>query len=96
MNNEMNQERPEPVLMTCGHVANCKQVLSDGTRIPACTICGCSTIAEEKPSLDGRKARCFYCSCKKEPVDSNYRLAFFEYKPSEEYDKYYCGCYGWN
>lgn len=33
------------------------------------------------------------CHCEK---DSSSKLAFFEYKPSEEFDKFYCGCHSWN
>lgn len=31
-----------------------------------------------------------------EAVDSSWDLAFFQHKPNEEYDEYYCGCYGWD
>ena len=48
------------ILMKCGHSANSEKVLKDNTRIPACAICGCSEIAENKPDLTGRKARCAY------------------------------------
>lgn len=80
------------ILMKCGHSANAKQVLKDGTRIPCCAICTCSEIAENKPDLSGRKAR---CSCRRE-TDSKYSLPFFEHKPGNLYDVYYCGCQGWD
>lgn len=34
------------------------------------------------------------CKCGKVP--SSLDLAFFEYKPNEEHDKFYCGCFGWD
>ncbi len=33
------------------------------------------------------------CMCE---VDSDPSLAFFEHKPDEDYDRYYCGCWGWD
>lgn len=33
------------------------------------------------------------CHCEQ---PSNTDLAFFEYEPEEEYDKYYCGCHSWD
>ena len=37
--------------MKCGHSANAEQVLNDGTKIPACAICGCTDIEDNKPKL---------------------------------------------
>jgi hypothetical protein len=92
--------------MACGHSANAEQVLEDGTRIPACAICNCNKISEEQIDLTGRKARCGYygktfkhrgrmVTCSGE-VDSKLSLAFFEHKPNQKYDEYYCGCLGWD
>jgi hypothetical protein len=97
------------LLMKCGHVANAERVLEDGSRIPCCAICnGFKDGAEEverectgTDGLEGRKARCVYASprpgdkCKGE-VASNWELPFFEYRPSDSHDKYYCGCWGWD
>lgn len=94
------------ILMKCGHSANAEQKLEDGTSIPACAICMCRDIVENKPDLTGRKARCTYfgrtfkhngrmVTCHGE-ADSKYRLAFFEHKPNSKYDTYYCGCWGWD
>lgn len=79
----------EKVLMKCGHTAN--GTTMDGK--PYCVICNCKEVREDKPSLEGRKAKCGWCE---RMVDSNYNLPFFEYKPNEEYDEYYCGCNGWD
>lgn len=77
--------------MKCGHVSNAKTENGD----PCCAICiGFTNDAEivvEKPSLEGRTAKCFYCSSK---TDSAYTLPFFGM--GEKIDSYYCGCFGWD
>ena len=73
-------------LMKCGHSANATK---DGK--PFCVICMCGEVAE-KPSLAGRKAKC-YCG---HITDSSYDLPFFKHEPEHEYDSYYCGHDGWN
>lgn len=82
------------VLMKCGHTANGKD--KDGN--PVCVICymidpGATQVAEEKPSLEGRKSQCPTC---KSITDSSYDLPFFEYRPDKEYDVHYDGCNGWD
>ena len=86
--------RPYP-LMKCGHVA---QGIDNKTGKPVCVICiglndGADKPVDETPSFEGRKARCFYC---KQVVPSHMTLPFFEYKPKEVFDEYYCGCHGWD
>jgi hypothetical protein len=97
-------------LMQCGHTAQATTTLppdEDGTErtIRCCVICAGIdkgyNICADKPSLKGRKARCDYWRSKDkhqpgDEVDSKWSLAFFEYRPDKEYDKYYCGCFGWN
>lgn len=75
-------------LMKCGHTANAE---SNGK--PCCVICDCFEIADTKPNLEGRKARCTYCN---KMTDSSYNLPFFEYQANKTYDEYYCGCRGWD
>jgi len=42
-----------------------------------------------------RMAMCAYgCKDSIKPSDSKF-LPFFEAQPDREYDKYYCGCWGW-
>ena len=83
-------------LMGCGHAANA--VTADGA--PACAICagihpGASTVADA-PDLTGRVARCsYYSSCRRE-VPSRTTLAFFGHRKAQPYDRYYCGCWGWD
>ena len=84
-------------LMKCGHAANAVQDTPNG-RKPACVICagispGWDEIDESQPSLEGRESQCSYCKRKE---DSDLGLAFFEYRPNKEHDKYYCGCRGWD
>jgi hypothetical protein len=76
-------------LMKCGHVANAETF--DGK--PVCVICKCYEIANEQPIIIGRKAKCVWCGSERE---SSFNLPFFEYKPKQEYDSYYCGCGGWD
>ena len=97
------------LLMQCGHVANAERLLEDGSSIPCCAICyGMVDSADEverecqgKDGLEGRRARCVYShpkqgyTCSGE-IDSDWGLPFFEYRPSESHDKYYCGCWGWD
>ena len=81
------------VMMKCGHAANATH---DGK--PICAICfgitpDAEIIADTAPDLTGRKARCKYCS---EVRDSKASLPFFEYRPKQKTDSFYCGCRGWN
>ena len=83
-------------LMQCGHTANAHQ---DGK--PVCVICigidAGATVIVEKPDLTGRKARCSYYGSKcQNERGSDYNLAFFEHRPNQEHDGYYCGCWGWD
>ena len=90
----------ETKLMACGHTAN-GVLLDKGENIPCCVICypdpKSYTETEEKPSLEGRIARCRGC---KNPTPSKtpskWDLPFFKYEPDQEQDSYYCGCWGWD
>lgn len=80
----------------CNHTDN-GIVNVGGKKLPCCVICACSQvkmeIKNEYDGLENRTAKCDGCGKK---VKSNWDLAFFEYCPNEEYDRYYCGCYGWD
>ena len=80
----------KPVYMKCGH-ATFATIGPDN--IPICPICLCHEIADE-PTLEGREARCTYGCGSKRP--SSFDLPFFRYCPGSEYDRYYCGCEGWD
>lgn len=86
----MSKNKP---MMTCGCAANATTEVN-GNHVPCCVIHDCTEVVDKKPSLKGRKAKCSYGS--HGIVPSNWDLAFFSYRPDEEYDEYYCGCYGWD
>lgn len=83
--------------MACGHTANALQSIpgnwadpiqreqmkdKDSTiAVHACVICSCN-ILQEKLCLCGRKAKCADCNT---VVDSDYSLAFFEYRGPGSY-----------
>ena len=82
-------------LMKCGHVAN---AACNGK--PCCVICAPDTKAHEidkectgSDGLDGRMAKCSYCDTS---IPSKWALPFFEYRPTMDTDKFYCGCFGWD
>lgn len=91
------------VLMKCGHVS---QAVDQKTGKPVCAICigldpGAEVPEDEVPDLEGRFAVCCYSRGRngkpcKNRVPSSFSLAFFEYRPNEETDLYYCGCWGWD
>lgn len=79
------------VLMKCGHTAQGKE---NGK--PCCVICFPKKEAfeiVEEFDLKNRIAKCCYCN---KETKSDLNLPFFEYKPNEKFDEYYCGCYGWD
>lgn len=83
--------------MKCGHVANAL----DENKLPVCAICigikdGATTVEKVCSGtfvLEERTAKCVYGD---KFTESTWGLPFFEYCPEEKYDKYYCGCYGWD
>lgn len=88
-------------MMKCGHASNAVQRLDDGTTIPVCVICasidpGARVIDDSPPSFEGRTARCSYFRTCGHSKPSGPGLAFFEHVPTAEFDRYYCGCHGWD
>jgi len=84
-------------LMKCGHRA---QGIDRSTNQPVCIIClgynpGATEIETDLPDLTNRMAKCIYSNCRNQ-VKSSFDLPFFEYRPNEKYDRYYCGCFGWD
>jgi hypothetical protein len=82
--------------MKCGHAAN---AVNMQTNQPSCAICAGLTpdadiVAQVQPDLKGRFAHCAYGRHAKVPSSTD--LAFFEHRPRDEEDIYYCGCYGWD
>lgn len=85
------------VLMECG-CASTGYLNGDKTK-PVCVPCygiriGADRVAKVQPDLKGRIAKCAY-NCGSQ-VESSIQLAFFEWKPEEPFDAYYCGCRGWD
>ena|SRR6266496_5416194 len=88
-------------MMKCGHAA---QGVKSGTDEPVCVACygidpGATIIDDNPPSLEEREAICHYRygNAKEHgKVASSSELAFFEHRPKEKYDTYYCGCSGWD
>jgi len=79
---------PGETMMKCGHVANTER---------GCVICfgitpGAEEINYSPPDLTGRKAKCECGGLR----DSDTRLPFFEHRPDQDTDLYYCGCRGWD
>lgn len=75
-------------IMKCGHAPN-----ATSNDKPACAICSCVELDDREINLTGREATCTYCGKKQQ---SDERLAFFEHRPGQRFDKYYCGCFGWD
>lgn len=80
-------------MMKCGHAANAER---NGK--PVCVIHFGLTpdaeIVDGEMNLTGRFAHCGYGPHARVPSSTS--LAFFEYKPDQDEDRYYCGCYGWD
>ena len=83
------------VMMACGHASNSYMTKEDGSRIPACVICGCLTVDESYAGIpEGRQAKCNECG--KAVAFSRLDLPFFKACPDRPFDEYYCGCWGWD
>lgn len=79
--------------MQCGHAAN---AVTDDWK-PLCAICAgvdprSERIAEE-PDLAGRMARCSVCKRELRSAEAFLWYTFFEHRPDEDFDSFYCGCY---
>ena len=88
-------------LMECGHVANAEKIdPPNNDRKPVCAICDCDKIVKEArgaDELEGRQAVCSqHKGCSPSVTSSRWELPFFNYRPDEKYDTYYCGCWGWD
>lgn len=92
-------------LMECGHSA---QGVDDNGN-PVCVVCvgidpGARMVHTDPPDLSSRLMRCSYlrgqngqpCDARTNPRPSDTRAAFFAHKPDQEFDEFYCGCWGWD
>jgi hypothetical protein len=83
--------------MKCGHIADSHDPYGN----PVCSSCTefnnkADEIEKEcvgNVGLEGRLAKCVYGDNK---TVSRWELSGFNYFPENEFDEYYCGCYGWN
>jgi hypothetical protein len=76
------------VMMACGCAA---QGTIDG--VVGCGVHLCTERATTQPDLTGRTALCLHGGSE---TPSYPALAFFEHRPNEKHDRYYCGCFGWD
>jgi hypothetical protein len=96
-------------MMMCGHAANGSGANGPICVICAGTDPGATMIDTRPLNLDGREARCHYVRAGKYGASSGEAradrhgyaasstdLPFFESKPNQEFDEYYCGCWGWD
>lgn len=84
----------EKPMMECGHVAN---AIDARTGEPCCVICNEFRTKIVSNNFSERKAICMGCKHgKANTVESSMDLPFFQHRPDEEYDSYYCGCWGWD
>jgi hypothetical protein len=90
-------------LMKCGCVAQSYRTATGGVKIdppqPSCVVHNCIEIADKKPSLAGRMAKCSYSHSNPArykqhgPVPSSYDLAFFQYNgPGSQRAEETCVC----
>jgi hypothetical protein len=87
--------------MQCGH-----QGLGTFEGEPVCLVCfpkpESMKLNADPPDVTGRRARCCYYGSRAKgrkctgEEDSHYGLPFFHHRPGEEFDSYYCGCWGWD
>lgn len=99
-------------LMKCGHTAQAIDSNNNPVCVICFGSPEALEVQTEMPDLTGRVARCSYygstpsgrnhsgpckrgepCHCEK---PSSPDLAFFEYRPAEDTDRFYCGCWGWD
>jgi len=83
-------------MMKCGHSGNATIKRGDQD-VPCCAVClglheGAEEIDTSPPDLTGRQAMCYGSN----PKPSSSDLAFFEHCPNQTFDRYYCGCHGWD
>lgn len=80
------------IILKCGHKPNA----TNGAGEPCCAICAPSPESREIDRVVDLKDRKCKCSLCKKVVPSNEHIAFFEYKPDDEFDSHYDGCMGWD
>lgn len=99
------------MIMQCGHAPNAKNSEGDPVCVICVGIHpGWNLEDKNPPSFSGREACCAYASPGKYGPSwkgetrggrhcvqpSNSSLPFFESRPNDEFDYFYCGCFGWD
>ncbi len=79
------------ISMSCGCTASGTLSINGSPALVGCGLHGCTEVVDA-PALTGRTATC----CSKEPVPSEPTLPFFEHRPKDKRDRYYCGHGGWD
>lgn len=82
------------ILMQCGCAAQGTVTRPGHDAVVGCLVHDCYDVAEQAPDLAGRIARCSYGAHADRPSSAS--LAFFEHRPGHPFDRYYCGCFGWD
>jgi hypothetical protein len=82
-------------IMECGCAANAVREGKDGLRQYSCIHHSTVKQLEVQPDLTLRMARCRY-GCESSIAKSRTDMQFFEYRPAENYDLYYCGCWAYD
>lgn len=90
-----------PLVLVCG----CSPTTTTADGRPRCVIHDCDEPAPVAPTLALRTARC-RCFGQRRPWpktgrcdaerQSAHDLPFFQYRPTDERDAFYCGCQGWD
>ena len=81
---------PACVICECFEIAEEQPDLSK--RKARCTYYGKPTRKSECDVCDKSEDRVCHCERDSDPN----KLAFFEHKPNNEFDGFYCGCHGWD
>jgi len=81
------------IMMKCGCAAQGTLSREGQPAVVGCGVHGCTDVEDSPPDLAGRTALCSYGG---NEVPSRPDLAFFEHRPNDKHDRYYCGCYGWD
>lgn len=108
----LDPHKPNKPMMKCGHAATGTNSSGKAFCIICAGLgVGGEEVDDNPPSLAGRVARCDYygrtardrcnyggkrgepCTCE-QPSSPN--LPFFGHQPDEQFDMFYCGCFGWD
>lgn len=99
-------------MMRCGHASNSWVTVDGERKpacvICAGIVDGAYEIDPNPPTLEGREAICTHAEAERldrdhgkyrvasRAVKSETNLPLFKHLPDEPYDRYYCGCWGWD